>query len=168
MNKPFFFLSIAIICLAQGCGVYSFTGTNISPEVKSISVTTFYNESGNGPSSMSQTFSEGLRDFYQNNTNLELVNENGDLQVRGKISYYQVENVAPNANEVASLNRLRIRVKVDYINTKDDTQSFENKEFSFFEDFEQQTALQDVEEDLIDIIFEQIYLDIFTGTVANW
>lgn len=158
---------IALVFLF-GCGVYSFTGTNISPDVKTISVATFYNESGNGPANISQTFSEGLRDFYQSNTNLELVTNNGDLDVVGRISYYAVENVAPSGDEVATLNRLRIKVRIDYVNTKDETHNFENKVFTFFEDFPQQTPLQDVEDELIENISEQIFLDIFTETVANW
>lgn len=163
-----FILSLFTMITMHSCGVYSFTGTNISPDVKTISVATFFNESGNGPANISQTFSEGLRDFYQSNTNLELVNSNGDLQVEGRISYYAVENVAPTGQELAALNRLRIKVRINYINTKDDTQSFENKQFSFFEDFDQQTTLQSVEEEYIENISEQIFLDIFTETVANW
>lgn len=163
-----YFWFIPLLCGFQSCGVYSFTGTNISPDVKTISVATFYNESGNGPADISQTFSEGLRDFYQDNTNLEVMTENGDLQVEGRISYYAIENVAPTGDEVAALNRLRIKVRIDYVNTKDDEQSFQNKEFTFFEDFPQQTALQEVEEELIENISEQIFLDIFTETVANW
>ncbi|MEQ8360368.1 MAG: LptE family protein [Cytophagales bacterium] len=157
-----------LLLTVNGCGVYSFTGTNISPDVKTISVATFYNESGNGPASISQTFSEGLRDFYQSNTNLELVNSNGDLQIEGRISYYAVDNVAPTGDELAALNRLRIKVRINYINTKDETQSFENKQFTFFEDFDQQTTLQSVEDELIENISEQIFLDIFTETVASW
>lgn len=160
------FILIAVINFS--CGVYSFTGTNISPDVKTISVATFYNESGNGPANISQVFSEGLRDFYQSNTNLEVITENGDLQVEGRITSYAVENIAPTGDEIAALNRLRIRVRIDYVNTKDEKQSFENKQFTFFEDFPQQTPLQDVEDVLIENISEQIFLDIFTETVANW
>ncbi len=166
--KISFLLLPGVFLLFQSCGVYSFTGTNISPDIKTISVTTIFNESGNGPANISQTFSEGLRDFYQNNTNLEVVNSEGHLQIEGKISFYGIENVAPTAQEVAALNRLRIKVRINYVNTKDETQSFENKEFTFFEDFPQNTTLQSVEDELIENISDQIFLDTFTATVANW
>lgn len=163
-NIKFLFLLVFL----SGCGAYSFTGTNISPEVKTITVETFPNLSGSGPADLSQIFSEGLRETYQQNTNLEVIMESADLIVNGEITSYSVLPVAPSADEVAELNRLRIKVRVNYFNQVDPDQDFENKEFSFFADFAQDQALQDVEEDLIDEIFAQIFLEIFTETVANW
>ena len=40
------------------CGVYSFTGASISPEVKTISFQNFFNNSPLGPSNMSVLFNE--------------------------------------------------------------------------------------------------------------
>ena len=95
--------------------MYSFTGTNLSPEVKTVMVETFPNLTGSGPADISQRFSEGLRETYQQNTNLEVVTNQADLTINGEIVGYRVRPVAPTADEVAALNRLTISVKVNYI-----------------------------------------------------
>ena len=40
--------------------------------------------------------------------------------------------------------------------------------FSFFEDFDNDSNLEDVQDELIDNIFEQILQDIFTRAFTNW
>ncbi len=94
--------------------------------------------------------------------------QSADLTVNGEIVSYTILPVAPSADEVAELNRLKIRVKVNFFNKMDPEQDFENKEFSFFSDYSRSVNLQDIETELIEEIFEQIYLEIFTETVANW
>ncbi len=151
----------------QGCGVYSFTGTNLSPDVKSVSIQNFPNVSGGGPATLQQTFSEKMRDYFQKNTNLSLVPQQGDLQLDGTIVGYELLPVAPNANDVANQMRLTIRVKVNYVNTRDETQSFDET-FSFFQDFPSNTNLATVESQLIDTITDQLIVQIYTRSVANW
>ena len=167
------FLLLLILHL-QGCGVYSFTGVNLSPTIETISVQNFYNDTGMGPPNMAQEFTESLRTYYQRNTNLSLANAEGDLQIEGAIVSYTLTPVAPtasgNANQPdrASLQRLTITVKVEFVNTQDETQNF-SKNFSFYDDYNPDvTDLTTVEPQLITNIFETIILDIFTNTVANW
>lgn len=169
------FSVIAILFLLSGCGIYSFTGASISPDVKTISIQYFYNDSGNGPPSLQQTFTEEIRDYYTQNTSLEFVKNNGDLQLEGLITGYTVSPVAvtasgnPNQLDNASVQRLTITVKVSYANLKDETFDFQNKSFSFFSDFDPATTTLTAEEDqLIEIITDQIIVDIFNATVANW
>ena len=161
----FIFLFIPLL---TSCGIYSFTGTNISPEIETITVQNFPNLSGSGPADISQIFTEGLRETYQQNTNLEVIMESADLTINGEIFRYEVLPVAPSQDEVAELNRLRIKVRVNYFNKVNPEQDFENKEFSFFSDYPREQNLQEVEGDLLEEIFNQIYLEIFTETVANW
>lgn len=150
------------------CGVYSFTGTNISPEVKTISINNFYDESGLGPPDLSQKFTEQIKDFYQTNTRLQLVNSNGDLQLEGKISRYNMSPVAPSGDNVGQQNRLTIAVTVSYTNQYDTTQNFNNRSFSWREDFDQSQSLSQVEDELTERIFEKIITEIFQETVADW
>ena len=76
-----------------GCGVYSFTGASISPEVKTISIQTFYNNAPLGPANMSNLFTEKLKDYFQQNTSLTLTNDEGDLQFDGYIDNYTITPV---------------------------------------------------------------------------
>jgi len=164
---------IGLLLLTQGCGVYSFTGASISPSIKTISIGTFYNNASLGPSNMTVLFTESIKDYYQQNTSLSLVETNGDLQFEGYISDYTITPVTANAGgadgvDYASLSRITIRVFCSYVNTQDDEFNFE-KSFSFFRDFDQNTDdLSSNEEAFVEEIFEQIILDIFNASVANW
>lgn len=168
-------LLLAVMALVlQGCGFYSFTGSNLPPTVTSISVQSFYNESGGGPPTLSQTFTEGLRDFYQRNTSLSLQENGGDLQLEGSIVGWDLAPVAPTATgtdrigDLGGQQRLTIAVKVAYVNTQDEEQSFE-RTFSYWADYDpNRTDLQSAEPRLIEEIFERITFDVFNATVANW
>ncbi len=156
------------------CGVYSFTGASISSEVKTISIQQFYNNSPLGPSNMSITFTEEIRDYFLQNTNLTLVDEEGDLQIDGSIENYTLTPAAVSSNQsengidLASLTRLTIYVKASYVNIYDDQFDFD-KTFSFFKDFDQNSQdLSANEEEFVEEIFDQIILDIFNSSVANW
>jgi len=169
-------LSVFLIAIfLAGCGVYSFSGANISPDVKTISIEFFYNESGDGPPDLGLQFTEGLKDYFQNNTNLAADNSgNGDLQFSGNIRRFNYAPIAPTASDNqnlpnnAGLQRLTISIAVQYTNTKDDSFDFD-QQFSFYADFDPNTtSISAVESQLIEEILEQIYVDIFNASVANW
>lgn len=158
----------------SSCGVYSFTGASISPNVETISIQTFYNNSPLGPSNMSPVFTESIKDYYLRNTSLTLVDGEGDLQLEGSIDNYTLTPVAVSASEdpsgldLTSLTRITIYVSATYTNLEDDQFDFE-KTFSFFKDFDQNREdLSANEEEFVNEIFDQIILDIFNSSVANW
>ncbi|WP_421878232.1 LPS assembly lipoprotein LptE [Marinoscillum sp.] len=164
---------IGLVGLA-GCGVYGFTGASISPDVKTISIGTFYNNATLGPSNMSVLFTEAIKDYYQQNTSLTLVDENGDLQLEGYIADYTITPVSASASgnnrdaDFSSNSRITVSVSCSYINTKDDEFDFDRK-FSFFVDYDQNnTDLASEEQAFVEEIFDQIILDIFNDSVANW
>ncbi len=157
----------------MGCGVYGFTGASISPDVETISIQQFYNNAVLGPSDMSNVFTEKIKDYFQQNTSLALVDQSGDLQLDGYVADYRISPVAANASrsqdgqDVSQLSRITISVFATYINTQDPTFDFERR-FSFFLDYDQNTDLTTVEDELVGEIFDQIILDIFNASVANW
>tara|TARA_B100001245_G_C22649568_1_gene319001 strand:+ start:91 stop:612 length:522 start_codon:yes stop_codon:yes gene_type:complete len=164
-----------LIFIAFGCGVYSFTGASISPDVKTISIETYYNNSPLGPSNMSVLFTEKLKDYFQKNTSLTLVDEDGDLQIEGTIDDFSTSPIAPTAEGgkegqyFTGLTRLTIRVTSSYLNTQDEQFNYDNKSFSFYKDFDQNTEeLSSNEQEFLEEIFDQIIIDIFNSSVANW
>jgi hypothetical protein len=172
----FWFLSLLLCLGLSACSVkYSFTGTNINYElVKTFSVENFFNDSGSGPANMEQRFTEALKEYYQRNTQLELVRNNGDLQFSGSIVRYSLSPQAvvssgdPNLPDRAGQMRLTIAVEVDYINLSNEEEN-KKQTFTFFQDYDPRTTtLLDVESQLVEDIFETIIQDIFTATVANW
>jgi hypothetical protein len=174
------FLIIAIVPIS-GCGIYSFTGISIDySKIKTVSIAFFPDESANdprsigGPSNLSQLFTESLRDYFQRNTQLQLVPVNGDLHFDGEIKFYRNEPQAittgdrANQGDEAGLMRLSIGVAVNYENRVVENESFK-KEFTFFADYDPRRAsLQSEEPRLIDIVFRQIIFEIFNESVANW
>ena len=162
---------VTSLCLS-GCGVYSFTGGTIDPSIKTISIETFYNNAPLGPSTMSVTFTESIKDYYQQNTSLELVDNNADLQIDGYISNYTITPVAANTGsqdqaDFSARSRITITISATYTNIKDPTFDFD-KNFSFFVDYDTDTDLASNEERFVEEIFDQIILDIFNASVANW
>lgn len=174
MNSRTFSLIILLISLifSSGCGVYNFTGGTLSPDTKTISIQTFYNNAPLGPSNMSVLFTERIKDYFQQNTSLEIVDVNGDLQLDGYISNYTITPVAATAGDqglgdFSALSRITITVSATYTNINDPTFDFDQN-FSFFKDYDNQTDLASNEEQFVEEIFDQIILDIFNASVANW
>ena len=124
---------------------------------------------------MAQMFTNSLNDYYQSNTNLTLVEDDGELQIEGAITGYRLTPIAPTADNLdqlgggtSALTRLTITVQATYINTLDDQFNFENRTFSFYSDFDSNLNLTTIENQLLEEIFNQIILDIFNASVANW
>lgn len=157
----------ALACLLSACGIYSFSGTSIQPDVKTIAVEYFQNNAMRVNPSLSASLSEALIDQYRRLTDLDIVSENGDLNVSGEIIGYDTRPTAVTADEVASQNRLTVTVKVYFTNRLHPEEDFE-KSFSAYADYDSMQLLDAVEgslcEDIIDILIE----DIFNATVANW
>lgn len=155
------------ILVFAGCGVYSFTGASIPPEAKTISITYFVNNAQFVEPTLSQSLTDALRDRFQSQTNLNFINEDGDLQLEGSITDYSTKPVAIQGNETAALNRLTVSVKVKFTNTIDPTKDFESS-FTRFEDYSSSQDLSAVKDQLIPLINEALVDDIFNKAVVNW
>lgn len=177
LKSNYFFSLISCLFFAalSSCGVYSFTGSNIDPNIKTISIQTFYDDSGLGPASLSQNFTDDLRDYFQSNTSLTQVRNSGDLQLEGSIVGYRFKPMAAGASTInnpnagrSQMERLEIRIKVNFVNTQDESQNF-SKTFTQYLDYNTEKQEQaSAEPELIESITEQLVLDIFNSSVANW
>ena len=89
--KKLTFITLLIALLGvQSCGIYSFTGTNISPDVKTIQIDYFLNNALLVEPSLSQSFTTKFRDLFDTQTNLTSVKSGGDLQFEGEITGYKI------------------------------------------------------------------------------
>ena len=154
--------------LVQSCGIYSFTGTSIQPEVKTISIPFFEYKALKVNPTLSNQLTEALQEKFRRLTRLELVEEEGDLQIVGAVVGYDVRATAITATEQAAQNRLTVSVKVSFTNVKFPEESFPEKSFSAYSDFDATQTLDAVEATLCEEIVEKLCEDIFNGTVANW
>ena len=155
--------------LFTACSVkYSFTGASIAPEVKSINIKYFPNNAPLVEPTLSQKFTDGLRDKFTSETSLMLVNDGGDLILEGAITGYRTTPVAIQGNDQAALNRLTITIEVTFINTFDENMSFENTKFTRYADYSSSRNLVEVQEVLVAEINQMLIVDVFNKTVINW
>jgi hypothetical protein len=172
------FITFALLCsiilgslMMSSCSVnYSFTGADIPAEAKTISVTYFKID---GKAALanpltSDIFTNTLIATMLTQTNLDIVDKNGDLRFSGSIVGYTNTPVAAQSDtETSSRSRLTIIVNVQYVNTIESGKDFE-KNFSQFADFDANVNLSEVEVELIEVISENIAQDIFNGSLGSW
>ncbi len=160
------FLFIATFFL--GCKLhYGFSGATIPPEAKTVSVQYFQNNATLAPPTLSQTFTEALRDKLGSQTRLGLVNKEGDLNFEGSITNYITAPIAIQSSDKAALNRLTITVNVKYSCSFDEKKNFEQT-FSRFADYSSSESIKAVEEELIKEINNQLVQDIFNRALNDW
>jgi hypothetical protein len=151
-----------------GCGVsYSFSGVNISEDVKTYSVDYFQNRAALVQAQLSQEFTNALMDKIQNNTSLNLANDGGDVSFSGEITGYETRPTAITSAETAARNRLTITVRVKYTNVVEPELDFDTS-FSRYEDYDASQNLSDVENQLIELIVENLVEDIFNQAFVSW
>lgn len=158
---------VALALAVSGCWLYSFSGTSIQPDVKTICIEPVENKAMKVNPSLANSLFEAMCDKYKKLTKLEQVEDGGDLYVLATIESYQVSAAAVTADEVAALNRLTVTVKVKFVNEKHPEDNFE-KSFAAYEDYNSENSLDAVEGTLCETIIDKIVEDIFNATVANW
>ena len=156
----------------HSCGNYSFTGASIPEGTETFQVNLFENNSGNNVGSifepgLDRDFTLALQNILENQTNLQLIQSNGDLLYEGEIIEYRVSPMTSTADLNAAQNRLTISVNVIYTNFKKEEDSFERR-FSFFFDYPAEQQLVSVKSEAHEIIFERLTQDIFNASLAKW
>ncbi|WP_247234781.1 LptE family protein [Telluribacter sp. SYSU D00476] len=156
-----------VLSLLSGCGIYSFTGTSLSPDIKTFTVNNFNMGTAGGPANLPLLLNERVKEYFQRNTNLTLLPSGGDLLLEGTITGYDVVPVAPTANDQAGFNRLNVTVQVRFVNNQDETKNFDQA-FTFYADFPQNQTLNQNEARLLPTILDQIVQNIFNKSAADW
>lgn len=146
---------------------YSLNGASIPAEARTVSVLYFTNNTALAPPTLSQQFTEAMKDICASQTKLGLVNKGGDLSFEGYISEYRTAPLAIQTNDQAALSRLTISVQVKYINKFDEKKNFETT-FTRFADFNSTLSLASQEPTLIPLINKQLTEDIFNKAFNNW
>ena len=152
----------------NGCTVsYSMSGASISPDVKTINVEYFDNRANLVQPGLSQYFTNELMDKCRAQTNLNFVNEAGDVSFEGEITDYRNEPLTISGDARAAMNRFTISVSVRFTNIVEPDFSFEQT-FTRYEDYDSSRELSQVEQELTEKIVEQIVEDVFNRAFVNW
>lgn len=146
---------------------YSFKGASLAPEIKTIQINNIRLETAGGPTNLSLTINETIKEYFQRNTTLKLTTQQPDLILEGTIVGYEMTPQAPTTDDKAGLNRLTLRLQFQLTNRFDETKNFD-QEFSFYQDFPQNQTLSQVEKTLIPKLTDQIILDLFNKIAGDW
>ena len=172
MKKYLKYIIFTFLCIIagteNGCKVsFSFTGASIAPQVKTISILYFLNRASLVQPGLSQSLSEALIDKCKAQTNLSMVNQNGDVSFEGEITDYNTVPLTVSADATAAMNRFTIAVRVRFKNNIDPKLSYDQS-FSRYKDYDSNLDLSQVEKELSDEIIKLLVEDIFNQAFVNW
>ncbi|WP_370479862.1 LPS assembly lipoprotein LptE [Tamlana flava] len=169
MKKHLIYFTLLAFSLSLvSCGFYSFTGASIPPGTKTYQVNRFENTALLIEPGLERDFKLALEDLIQNQTNLTLVQSNGDLVYEGEITDYRISPTTATSQNTAAQNRLTIAVKLRFFNTKKEEDDLEQT-FTFFYDYPGSAQLLGAQKTTAhETIFERITQDIFNATLAKW
>ncbi len=147
---------------------YKFNGASIDyTKIKTITIKDFPNQAPMIYPPLAQQFTEELKDIYVRQTRLSMVRDNGDLELEGEITGYDLAALAVKEDALSSRTKLTITVKVRYSNRTNADEDFEQT-FSAYREFDSSRMLQDVQDQLCTEIVEELADQIYNATVANW
>ena len=165
MKKVLIILA-AVLCLGA-CGIYSFSGTSIQPDVNSITINLFEYRAMRVNPSLSNDLTEAIRNQFRRMTRLEQVDMDGDMELSGEVTGYDISAAAVTADEVAARNKLTVTVKVTFTDKKHPEEDFD-KSFSAYAEYDSTNSIDAVESSLCAEIIEKLVEDIFNAAVAQW
>lgn len=171
LQMKFFGTLCVVVVLMTACSVsYKFNGSSIDyTKVKTIAFETFPNRSAGfvwGP--MESMFNTALQDIYLQQTRLQQVKRDGDLQISGEITNYDAYNKGVGANGYSTMAELRMTVRVNFVNRVNPQENFESKQFSSSREYDASQQLASVQDELVNQMIKDIVDQIFNATVANW
>ena len=156
-----------LLLIVTSCKIkYSVVGVDIPPEAKTVSIKTFTNNASLVNLKLSNQITTALKDKFQSQTKLNIIDTRGDLQFEGEITNYSVLATAVGVDK-AAVNRLTITVRVSFVNKLDETKNYEQN-FSRYADYDSSKTLAQVEDELVSQICEALIDDIFSKAVGNW
>ena len=93
LRKNIIWFCLLIGVMVTACSIsYKFNGASIDyTKVKTISIKDFPNQAPLVYPPLSQEFTEALKDIYIRQTRLQMVNNNGDLELEGEITGYETD-----------------------------------------------------------------------------
>lgn len=149
---------------------FSFKDKGGMPEEwKTFSIKTLELESATCPLNFAALLTEKMKDGIQNNTPLLLNTTfgNGEVNMSGSITQYQVQPLAIQGNNAASQNRLTMTLvmSIEIKKPKEEQWSLTSTRFA---DFSSGTNLSEVESKLFEDISAQMVQDLINKLLSNW
>lgn len=166
---------VAAVSLFSSC-IYKLNQASIPPELKTIRIDYFENNAPLVVNTLSQYFTEQLKNRIRSQTRLSIVQGNADATMSGNIIGYSIAPVSvqatnPNTPPIANASRLTITVNVTYtvnlsLPNHHEKQLSYQSQFSRYADFTGDISSH--QQALIQTITQQLTEDIFNKAFANW
>jgi hypothetical protein len=147
---------------------YKFNGSTIDyTKIKTITITDFPNHAALIYPPLASNFSESLKDAFTQKTRLVPVPRNGDLQIEGEITGYDLISMGISSSGESMETKLQITVNVRFTNTVNPSENFEQR-FTAFQVFLNTQTIDQVQSQLNELIIEELVDMIYNRSVANW
>jgi len=162
-------LGLSLILTSCWPSKVTFIDGSMPPEWKAFYVGVLENKAANTPLSYPLNLAESIRSGIQNNTKLQLSNaaDNADVDIEGSINSYSITPVALQEGDNAAKNRLTVSVNfVFYVSSPEEDEMLLNA--SRFIDYDANTDLSTVENDLLQEVTDQIVQDVLNKLRSNW
>ncbi len=166
-TKKIFLCICSIAWLCSACKIYKFTDASINPNIRTIKINQFTNTSPIQTSTLSNDFEQKLVNKFVRETRLTFVKEDPDLEFSGNIVEYYIEPIAISGTETTAQNRLSIAIKVDFVNKLEQERSF-SQIFRDGENFDASKDISEVNDAIVNIIFDRTVQNIFNKAFVNW
>jgi hypothetical protein len=160
---------LLLFLLVNGaCSVrLTFKGSSVPADVKVASVQYFENRAPYINPTLSQNFTEALKDRIISESRLIVRPGLGDVDFAGEITGYDTRPMAIQANALSQETRLTVNVKVRYQNFKNPRQNWESS-FSAYQDFPSDKNINEVEDELVKLIVDELTENIFNKAFSDW
>ena len=168
-NRKSFLILVSLLFIFSGCISYSFTGTSIPADVRTIYIPFFPDRSQSGLGDLSNQINEVLINRFVNQSRLSINNDRdeADAYLEGAIQGYVNRPFSIGGNEQANLNEIQITVRALFQYAADDEPLWD-KNFTG-------SATYDVVENPVEgelqaarQALEQIANNMFNDAVSSW
>ena len=158
---------VVLLLSLTSCGIYSFSGTSIKNDVNTITINYIEYRALRVNPSFSNDFTEAIRNQFRRMTRLEQVDVDGDMELSGEVTGYEITPAAVTADEVAARNKLTVTVKIQFTDKKHPEEDFD-KSFSAFSEYDSTSTIDAVESSLCAEIIEKLVEELVAARkVAN-
>jgi len=167
MRKILFILTL--LFFVSSCRMsYTFRTASINYDLtKTLAIGHFVNQAPLVYPPLEQRFNEEIKDIFTRNTKLQLVNQNGDMEIEGEIVGYELTPMAVQEDAFASETKLTMTVIMRFRNNKTAAPEREER-ISANRTFPSNTMFDSVQDQLISELIDEIIDQIFNSTMANW
>ncbi len=168
-SKSFAIIGVLVIALIGGCVQYSFTGTSIPSDVRTIYISFFPDNSQSGLGDLTDRINQALVNRFVNQSRLSLTSneDSADSTLEGAIQTYTNRPFSIGGDQQANINEIQIVVRAEFRFAKDDEPIY-SKTFTGSGTYNVQEDPVDGEIAAAEEALQEIAESAFNDAVSTW